>query len=151
MYQPAQPMRLLDTVQTGTLLTLTGGTTNPFAPLMLVPVTIGAAALRMRDTVPLAALTVALVTLMALAGVPLPARLAAMLVSRVKVMARLDIAERRVPQDGRVTLRIGGHDVDARQLKEALLARIENLDEEGSWVESAGAPYDTYLEPEDAP
>ena len=27
-----------------------------------------------------------------------------------------------------------GHDVDARQLKEALLARIENLDEEGSWV-----------------
>jgi hypothetical protein len=44
-----------------------------------------------------------------------------------------------------------GHDVDARQLKEALLARIENLDEEGSWVESAGAPYDTYLEPEDAP
>ena len=38
-----------------------------------------------------------------------------------------------------------------RKLKEALLARIENLDEEGSWVESAGAPYDTYLEPEDAP
>lgn len=38
-----------------------------------------------------------------------------------------------------------GHDVDARQLKAALLARIENLDEEGSWIESAGAPYDTYL------
>lgn len=31
-----------------------------------------------------------------------------------------------------------GHDVDARQLKAALLARIENLDEEGSWIESAG-------------
>ena len=44
-----------------------------------------------------------------------------------------------------------GHDVDARQLKAALLARIENLDEEGSWIESAGAPYDTYLEPEEAP
>ncbi len=40
--------------------------------------------------------------------------LAPLLVSRIKVMARLDIAERRVPQDGRVTLRIGGHDVDAR-------------------------------------
>ena len=61
----------MDAVQLGILLLLTGGTTNPFAPLMLVPVTIGAAALRLRDTVPLAALTVALVTLMALAGVPL--------------------------------------------------------------------------------
>ncbi|WCT72875.1 type II secretion system ATPase GspE [Sphingomonas naphthae] len=40
--------------------------------------------------------------------------LAPLLVSRIKVMARLDIAERRIPQDGRVTLRIGGQDVDAR-------------------------------------
>ncbi len=40
--------------------------------------------------------------------------LAPMLISRIKVMAKLDIAEKRVPQDGRVTLRIGGHDVDAR-------------------------------------
>ena len=40
--------------------------------------------------------------------------LAPLLVSRIKVMARLDIAEKRVPQDGRVTLRIGGHDVDVR-------------------------------------
>ncbi len=44
-----------------------------------------------------------------------PARaLAPLLVSRIKVMARLDIAEKRVPQDGRVTLRIGGYDIDAR-------------------------------------
>jgi len=44
-----------------------------------------------------------------------PARaLAPLLTSRIKVMARLDIAEKRVPQDGRVTLRIGGHDVDVR-------------------------------------
>lgn len=43
-----------------------------------------------------------------------PRGLAPLLVSRIKVMAKLDIAERRVPQDGRVTLRIGGHDVDAR-------------------------------------
>ena len=40
--------------------------------------------------------------------------LAPLLVSRIKVMARLDIAEKRVPQDGRVTLRIGGHEVDVR-------------------------------------
>lgn len=44
-----------------------------------------------------------------------PARsLAPLLVSRIKVMARLDIAEKRSPQDGRVTLRIGGMDVDVR-------------------------------------
>ena len=40
--------------------------------------------------------------------------LAPLLVSRIKVMARLDIAEKRMPQDGRVTLRVGGYDVDAR-------------------------------------
>ena len=40
--------------------------------------------------------------------------LAPLLVSRVKVMARLDIAEKRVPQDGRVTLRVGGYNIDAR-------------------------------------
>ncbi|RSZ06663.1 GspE/PulE family protein, partial [Sphingomonas koreensis] len=39
--------------------------------------------------------------------------LAPLLVSRIKVMAKLDIAEKRVPQDGRVTLRIGGHNVRA--------------------------------------
>jgi general secretion pathway protein E len=36
------------------------------------------------------------------------------LVSRVKVMARLDIAEKRLPQDGRISLRIGGRPVDVR-------------------------------------
>ncbi|MGB3753227.1 MAG: type II secretion system ATPase GspE [Parerythrobacter sp.] len=40
--------------------------------------------------------------------------LAPLLVSRIKVMARLDIAEKRIPQDGRVTLRVGGHEVDVR-------------------------------------
>jgi len=40
--------------------------------------------------------------------------LAPLLVSRIKVMARLDIAEKRIPQDGRVTLRIGGHEIDVR-------------------------------------
>lgn len=40
--------------------------------------------------------------------------LAPLLVSRIKVMARLDIAEKRVPQDGRISLRIAGRDVDVR-------------------------------------
>jgi len=40
--------------------------------------------------------------------------LAPLLVSRIKVMAKLDIAEKRVPQDGRISLRVGGRDVDIR-------------------------------------
>ena len=40
--------------------------------------------------------------------------LAAVLVSRLKVMARLDIAEKRLPQDGRITVRLAGHGVDVR-------------------------------------
>jgi len=40
--------------------------------------------------------------------------LAPLLVSRLKVMARLDIAEKRVPQDGRISVRLAGHAVDIR-------------------------------------
>ncbi|MDQ2070719.1 type II secretion system ATPase GspE [Natronospira bacteriovora] len=39
---------------------------------------------------------------------------APLLVSRVKVMAKLDIAEKRVPQDGRISLRVAGRAVDVR-------------------------------------
>ena len=41
-------------------------------------------------------------------------RVAPLLVSRIKVMARLDIAEKRVPQDGRVSLSLGGRSIDVR-------------------------------------
>ncbi len=37
-----------------------------------------------------------------------------LIVSRIKVMAKLDIAEKRVPQDGRISLRLGGRAVDVR-------------------------------------
>ena len=37
-----------------------------------------------------------------------------LLVSRIKVLAHLDIAEKRVPQDGRITMRLGGREVDFR-------------------------------------
>ena len=40
--------------------------------------------------------------------------LAPLLVSRLKVMGRLDIAEKRLPQDGRVSLRVGGYELDVR-------------------------------------
>lgn len=41
-------------------------------------------------------------------------RVAAPLVSRVKVMSRLDIAEKRMPQDGRISLTLGGRALDVR-------------------------------------
>ncbi|HFE3413207.1 TPA: type II secretion system ATPase GspE, partial [Escherichia coli] len=41
-------------------------------------------------------------------------KLAALLISRIKVMARLDIAEKRIPQDGRISLRIGRRNIDVR-------------------------------------
>ena len=43
-----------------------------------------------------------------------PARLTAAIISRVKIMARLDIAERRLPQDGRIKLAVRGQEVDLR-------------------------------------
>ena len=36
------------------------------------------------------------------------------LISRIKVMARLDISEKRIPQDGRISLSVGGKQVDVR-------------------------------------
>ncbi|MEM8826543.1 MAG: type II secretion system ATPase GspE [Pseudomonadota bacterium] len=44
----------------------------------------------------------------------LPAKVAPLVTSRIKVMARLDIAERRVPQDGRIGLALGGRQLDVR-------------------------------------
>ncbi|MBN3208924.1 type II secretion system ATPase GspE [Pectobacterium brasiliense] len=41
-------------------------------------------------------------------------KLASLLVSRIKVMAKLDIAEKRIPQDGRMALRVGGRAIDVR-------------------------------------
>jgi general secretion pathway protein E len=44
----------------------------------------------------------------------MPPHVAPVVVSRVKVMARLDIAERRLPQDGRIGLTLGGKLIDVR-------------------------------------
>jgi type IV pilus assembly protein PilB len=62
--------------------------------------------------------------------VPPPRHLAAAISSRIKVMANLDIAERRVPQDGRIELTVGGNPVDLRvsvlptMFGEAIVMRI---------------------------
>ena len=45
---------------------------------------------------------------------PLPASMRTAAVSRIKVMAGLNIAERRLPQDGRLKLAVRGHDIDLR-------------------------------------
>ncbi len=44
----------------------------------------------------------------------LPIALSSLIISRIKVMAKLDIAEKRLPQDGRITLKIAGRSVDVR-------------------------------------
>jgi type IV pilus assembly protein PilB len=46
--------------------------------------------------------------------VPPPKYIATALSSRIKVMANLDIAERRLPQDGRISLTVGGNPIDLR-------------------------------------
>jgi type IV pilus assembly protein PilB len=64
------------------------------------------------------------------AGITVPRRMMSGVVSRMKVMANLDIAERRKPQDGRVSLLIDGHEIDLRIVTlptvygEAIVARI---------------------------
>jgi type IV pilus assembly protein PilB len=63
-------------------------------------------------------------------AVTIPRRMSVGVVSRLKVMSNLDIAERRTPQDGRVSLLIDGHEIDLRIVTlptvygEAVVARI---------------------------
>ena len=62
---------MFDLAQLALLVILTGGLSNPFALLILAPVTISATALRLRTTVFLGGLAIALISLAALANVPL--------------------------------------------------------------------------------
>ena len=43
-----------------------------------------------------------------------PRNIAPLVISRIKVMSKLDIAEKRLPQDGRISLRVAGRSVDVR-------------------------------------
>jgi type IV pilus assembly protein PilB len=71
-----------------------------------------------------------------------PRRMVSGVISRVKIMSDLDIAERRVPQDGRVGLSIDGHHVDLRVVTlpsvhgESIVMRI--LDQSSGTVDLSG-------------
>jgi type II secretory ATPase GspE/PulE/Tfp pilus assembly ATPase PilB-like protein len=81
-----------------------------------------------------------------------PQHLAAAVVSRLKIMADLDVAERRVPQDGRIRLRLQDRQVDVRVSTlptihgESVVLRL--LDKEGGWgaLEELGMAEDMLAE-----
>ncbi|WP_152597856.1 type II secretion system ATPase GspE [Novilysobacter arseniciresistens] len=76
----------------------------------------------------------------------LPSRIAPLLVSRVKVMARLDIAEKRVPQDGRISVAMGAKALDVRVSTlparggERVVLRILDKDQGTLTLEQLGMP-----------
>lgn len=78
-------------------------------------------------------------------------RLATPLVSRIKVMARLDIAERRIPQDGRIALSVGGRSVDIRvstlpsRYGERVVLRLLDKAKALMGLEDLGMPPDTLV------
>ncbi len=81
--------------------------------------------------------------------VPPPRHLAPAISSRIKVMANLDIAERRLPQDGRIELAIGGNQVDIRVstlptlFGESVVLRILDRTVVNLDLEKIGMPQDT--------
>jgi general secretion pathway protein E len=74
----------------------------------------------------------------------LPPHVAPVVVSRIKVMARLDIAERRLPQDGRIGLTLGGKLIDVRvstlpsRAGERVVLRILDKENAGIDLDSLG-------------
>lgn len=74
----------------------------------------------------------------------MPAHVAPVVVSRIKVMARLDIAERRLPQDGRIGLTLGGKLIDVRvstlpsRAGERVVLRILDKDNAGIDLDGLG-------------
>ncbi|MEQ8177496.1 MAG: type II secretion system ATPase GspE [Amphiplicatus sp.] len=78
----------------------------------------------------------------------LPSRMTPVLVSRVKVMARLDIAEKRLPQDGRISIALGGKTVDVRvstlpaRFGERVVMRILDKDSARLDLDALGMPAD---------
>ncbi|MEN8176338.1 MAG: type II secretion system ATPase GspE, partial [Pseudomonadota bacterium] len=75
-------------------------------------------------------------------------KLAPPIVSRIKVMAKLDIAEKRLPQDGRMSLRLGGRGVDVRVstipagTAEKVVLRLLDRQNERLDLEQLGMPRD---------
>jgi general secretion pathway protein E len=80
----------------------------------------------------------------------LPPHVAPVVVSRIKVMARLDIAERRLPQDGRIGLTLGGKLIDVRvstlpsRAGERVVLRILDKENAGIDLDVLGMRPDIY-------
>jgi general secretion pathway protein E len=78
-----------------------------------------------------------------------PKRLQAAIVSRVKIMAKMNIAERRLPQDGRIMLRVKGKEIDFRVSSiptihgESIVLRILDKSNIVLDIEKLGFPEDT--------
>ncbi len=78
--------------------------------------------------------------------------LAPLLVSRIKVMAQLDIAEKRIPQDGRLSLKLGGREVDVRvstlpsRYSERVVLRLLDKNNASASLEKLGMPKETKLQ-----
>jgi len=81
---------------------------------------------------------------------PPPRRLALPLISRVKVMSGLNIAERRLPQDGRIQITVGGRAIDLRvstlptQFGESVVLRVLDQSNVSLTIENLGMPDDVY-------
>lgn len=79
---------------------------------------------------------------------PPPIRLAVPIISRVKVLANLNIAERRIPQDGRIPLTVAGHQVDLRvsclptQFGESVVLRVLDRNVVALDLDNIGLPED---------
>lgn len=75
-------------------------------------------------------------------------QIAPLLISRIKVMSRLDIAEKRLPQDGRMTVRLGGRHIDLRistmpsSHGERVVMRLLDKDAGKMQVDDLGMPQD---------
>ena len=86
----------------------------------------------------------------------MPPHVAGVIVNRIKVMARLDIAERRIPQDGRISLTLGGKLLDVRvstlpnRANERVVMRILDKESAGISLEMLGLAPDTYAVLQDA-
>jgi len=81
---------------------------------------------------------------------PPPKRLALAIISRIKVMSGLNIAERRIPQDGRISLTVAGHQVDLRvsclptSHGESVVLRVLDRSVVSLDLENVGLPEDIY-------
>jgi type IV pilus assembly protein PilB len=81
---------------------------------------------------------------------PPPKHLALAVISRIKVMANLNISERRIPQDGRINLPIGNRSIDLRvstlptQFGESVVLRVLDRSAVNLEVESLGLPKTIY-------